>query len=148
MSGWSGNWILVIVGSVFILIEIALGGFAGFDLVLVGSALVLGGGLGLLLGNTLLGFLTAAGLAILYVLVGRRWVRKRMRTHSVPSNLDAFIGAEALVMQRIAPHEPGQVRVRDEVWRAVPAHGALGPFEPGSIVHVESVDGVTLRVRS
>ena len=148
MAGWSGSWILVILGSILILIEIALGGFAGFDLVLVGSALVIGGALGLGLGNTLVGFVSAAVLAITYVLVGRRWVRDRMRTRSVPSNVDALIGAEALVMQRVARHDPGQVRVKDEVWRAVPAPDAAGPFEPGSVVHVESVDGVTLRVRS
>ncbi|HKA24670.1 MAG TPA: NfeD family protein [Candidatus Eisenbacteria bacterium] len=148
MGGWSGSWILVILGSIAILIEIALGGFAGFDLVLVGSALVLGGALGLFLGNTLIGFVSAAILAVLYVLVGRRWVRARMRTHKVPSNVDAVIGAEALVTQRVSRHEPGQVRVKDEVWRAVPAHDVQGPFEPGSVVHVESVEGVTLRVRS
>jgi len=148
MGAWSGSWILVILGSILILIEIALGGFAGFDLVLVGSALVLGGALGLFLGNTLIGFASAAVLAILYVLVGRRWMRARMRTHSVPSNVDAVIGAEALVMKRVARHEAGQVRVKDEVWRALPASEALGPFEPGSVVHVESVEGVTLRVRS
>jgi membrane protein implicated in regulation of membrane protease activity len=148
MAGWSGSWILVILGSVLILIEIALGGFAGFDLVLVGSALVIGGALGLGLGNTLVGFVSAAVLAITYVLVGRRWVRDRMRTRSVPSNVDALIGAEALVMQRVARHDPGQVRVKDEIWRAVPAPDTAGPFEPGSVVHVESVDGVTLRVRS
>jgi membrane protein implicated in regulation of membrane protease activity len=148
MAGWSGSWVLVILGSILILIEIALGGFAGFDLVLVGSALVLGGALGLGLGNTLVGYVSAAVLAMVYVLVGRRWMRQRMRTHSVPSNVDAVIGAEALVTTRIARHEAGQVRVKDEVWRALPANDAAGPFEPGSVVHVESVEGVTLRVRS
>jgi membrane protein implicated in regulation of membrane protease activity len=47
---------------------------------------------------------------------------------------------------RVAAHDPGQVRVRDEVWRAVPIAGS-GPFEPGTVVTVESVDGVTLQVR-
>jgi membrane protein implicated in regulation of membrane protease activity len=57
------------------------------------------------------------------------------------------VGQRALVVQRIAEHGPGQVRVRDEVWRAAPAPGAAGPFEPGAEVTVEGVDGVTLRVR-
>lgn len=148
MAAWSGSWVLVILGSILILIEIALGGFAGFDLVLVGSALVLGGALGLWLGNTIVGFVSAAVLAVAYVLVGRRWMRARMRTHSVPSNVDAVIGAEGMVTQRVARHEAGQVRVKDEVWRALPAPDVPGPFEPGSVVHVESVEGVTLRVRS
>ena len=144
--GWS--WVLVIVGSVLILIELVLGGFAGFDLVLIGSSLVVGGALGLWMGNSLTGFITAAVLAVAYVLIGRRWVRARMQTRHVPSNVDAVIGAEALVTQRVARHEPGMVRVKDELWRAVPAPDAPGPFEPGSVVRVESVDGVTLRVRS
>ena len=145
-SGWS--WFLVIAGTVLVLIEIALGGFAGFDLVLIGSSLVIGGAAGLFTGNAVAGLVTAGVLAVAYVLVGRRWVRARMRTHSVPSNVDAVIGSEAVVVLRVARHEPGQVRVRDELWRAVPAHDVAGPFEPGSVVRVESVDGVTLRVRS
>jgi membrane protein implicated in regulation of membrane protease activity len=65
----------------------------------------------------------------------------------VPSNVDALLGQRALVTVRVAEHQPGQVRVRDEVWRAVPAAGAAGPFEPGAQVTVEDVDGVTLQVR-
>lgn len=143
----SWNWALVLTGAVLILIEAALGGFAGFDLVLIGSALVVGGGIGLLAHSTALGFGAASVLAIAYIAVGRRWVRARIRTAHVPSNTDALIGLTGLVVQRITPHEPGQVRVRDEVWRAVPAPDASGPFEPGAVVRVESVDGVTLRVR-
>ena len=145
-NGWS--WFLVIAGTILVLIEVALGGFAGFDLVLIGSALVIGGALGLFLGSPLVGLVTAGVLAVAYVLVGRRWVRARMRTNTVPSNVDAILGAEAMVVQRVARHEAGQVRVRDELWRAIAAPDAPGPYEAGSVVHVESVDGVTLRVRS
>jgi membrane protein implicated in regulation of membrane protease activity len=65
----------------------------------------------------------------------------------VPSNADALLGERALVTVRVAEHAPGQVKVRDEVWRAVPAPGSAGPFEQGVVVTVEGVDGVTLRVR-
>ena len=143
--GW--NWLLVIVGSLLILAEVALGGFAGFDLVLIGSALVLGGGLGLLFHSAALGFGAASILALAYIAVGRRWVRARMRTQHVPSNVDALLGMTGVVTARVAEHEPGMVRVRDEVWRAVPASGGQGPLEPGTVVRIESVDGVTLRVR-
>ena len=145
-NGWS--WFLVIAGTILVLIEVALGGFAGFDLVLIGSALVVGGALGLFLSNPLVGLVTAGVLAVAYVLVGRRWVRSRLRVNTVPSNVDAILGAEAMVVQRVARHEAGQVRVRDEIWRAIAAPDAPGPYEAGSVVHVESVDGVTLRVRS
>jgi len=139
------NWALLVGGALLVLVEVALGGFAGFDLVLIGSSFVLGGALGLLTGNAAVGFVTASALCVLYIVAGRRWVRERMRAQHVPSNADALIGLEALVVESVEVHRPGQVRVRDEVWRAVPASG--GPFAPGTLVRVESVDGVTLRVR-
>jgi membrane protein implicated in regulation of membrane protease activity len=141
------NWVLVVVGAVLILVEVAFGGFAGFDLVLIGSSFLLGGGLGLLLGNTAVGLATAAILCLVYVGLGRRWVRSRMHHSSVPSNTDALIGLRGMVMVRVSRHEPGQVRVRQEVWRAVPVEEGLGPFEPGVEVTVAGVDGVTLQVR-
>lgn len=141
------NWVLIVGGAILVLVEVMLGGFAGFDLVLIGSSLVVGGGIGLLLGNPLAGFVIASALCIAYIAVGRRWVRDRMRNRSVPSNVDAVIGRPALVMVRVAAHHPGQVRVHDEIWRAVPAPGTTGPFEPGTEVTVQGVDGVTLQVR-
>ncbi len=147
MAGW-WNWVFVITGAGLILIEVALGGFAGFDLVLIGSALVLGGALGFAVHSGSLGFAAGAALALAYIVGGRRWVRNRMRTRHVPSNTDALIGLTGVVLERVAEHVPGQIRVRGEVWRAVPVSGATGPIEPGVVVTVEGVDGVTLRVRA
>ncbi|HEY3217433.1 MAG TPA: NfeD family protein [Candidatus Eisenbacteria bacterium] len=142
--GW--NWVLVLAGALLILIEVALGGFAGFDLVLIGSAILLGGAVGLLVGSPATGFIIAAAASLLYVAAGRRWVRARIRGRHVPSNVDALVGIQGLVTLRVAEHAPGQVRVKDETWRAVPAPGA-GPFEPGAVVTVAGIDGVTLQVR-
>ena len=142
------NWVLVITGAILVLAEVLLGGFAGFDLVLVGSAMVLGGGLGFLFDSWVVGLASASTMAILYIAVGRRWVRARVRTEAVPSNADALIGLSGRVTVRVGEHEPGQIKVRDAVWRAVPAAGAPGPYEPGTVVQVESVDGVTLRVKA
>jgi len=143
----SWNWALLLVGALFILVEVALGGFAGFDLVLIGSAFVLGGAIGLALGNPVVGFLVASVLCVLYIAAGRRWVRARLKTGHTPSNMDALVGRSGLVTVRVAEHEPGQVKVRDEVWRAIPAPGSAAPFEPGRVVIVAGVDGVTLQVR-
>jgi membrane protein implicated in regulation of membrane protease activity len=144
-DGW--NWVLLVAGALLILVEVAFGGFAGFDLVLIGSAFVLGGGLGLLTHSPALGLAVASGLCVAYIALGRRWVRGRLASKHVPSNADALLGQRAMVTVRIAEHAPGQVKVRDEVWRATPAPGVSGPFEVGAVVTVDGVDGVTLRVR-
>ncbi len=140
------NWVLIVAGALLVLLEVALGGFAGFDLVLIGSAFVVGGVLGLALHNVALGFIVASALCVAYIAVGRRWVRARMTHRKVATNVDAVIGQRGVVTVRIAPHEAGQVRVRSETWRALPSTGA-GPFDPGVEVTVEAVDGVTLQVR-
>lgn len=144
-SGW--NWVLLVAGALLILVEVVLGGFAGFDLVLIGSAFVLGGGIGLLAHSPVVGLVVASALCVGYIAVGRRWVRSRLRNKTVASNADALLGERGVVTARVAEHAPGQIKVRDEVWRAVPAPGAGGPFDVGAVVTVERVDGVTLSVR-
>ncbi len=141
------NWLLLLGGVLLILVEVAFGGFAGFDLVLIGSAFMLGGALGLLTGHTEVAFLTAGGLGVLYLAIGRRWVRNHLRARGASSNVDALVGQQGLVTLRVAVHQPGQIKVKDETWRAVPAPGVTGPFEPGAVVSVAGVDGVTLQVR-
>ena len=140
-------WVLVIGGGVAILAEVAMGGFAGFDLVLIGSACVIGGAAGLATGSPAIGFAIAGVLALAYIAAGRRWLRDRLLHKTVHSNADAVLGRRGLVTRRIATHEPGQVKVGDEIWRALPAPGAAGPFEAGAEVTVGEVDGVTLLVR-
>jgi len=145
MALW--NWVLIISGAVMILAEVALGGFAGFDLVLIGSTFLIGGGIGLWTGSAAVGVTVASILCVAYVAVGRRFVRRRMHTPNVRTNTDALLGREAIVLTRIAPHEPGQVKVNDEVWRANIALDSTRSLEPGERVKVAGVDGVTLQVR-
>jgi membrane protein implicated in regulation of membrane protease activity len=130
-----------------ILIEVAFGGFAGFDLILIGSSFVMGGAIGLMVGSAPVGFVVASALCILYIAVGRRWLRRRAQTRPVLSNADALVGERGVVVRRIGEHEPGQIRIRDELWLAVPATGGAAAFEPGAVVTVDGVDGVTLQVR-
>lgn len=141
------GWALVLLGALLVLVEVAFGGFAGFDLVLIGSSCIVGGAVGLLSGSPMIGLLVAAALGVLYMVVGRRWVRDRLRHRPTRSNTDALIGQRGLVISALSPHAPGQVRVQDEIWRARPAQGQADPVEPGSEVVVEGVDGVTLIVR-
>lgn len=145
MIDW--NWLLILVGGVMVLVEVLLGGFAGFDLVLIGSTFMLGGAVGLLTHDPIKGALTASALCIAYIAVGRRMLRHKFSKEAgTKSNVDALAGRQGMVQQRIAEHEAGMVKMGDEVWRALPVAGA-GPFESGTLVTVDSVDGVTLLVR-
>ncbi len=143
------NWTLILSGAALILVEVILGGFAGFDLVLIGTAFVLGGALGLFFHNLYLGMFVSGILCAVYILVGRRWVREHLNLGSpnVKSNTDAVVGERGLVVARIAPHEAGRVRVKGEEWRAVLAPGLTTPVEQGTEVTVSGVEGVTLHVR-
>jgi len=146
----SWNWLLILGGAALILIEVAAGGFAGFDLVLIGSAFIVGGLVGLLFQGLYLGMIVGGTLCALYILVGRRWVRSHFDVKGkdeVKSNADALLGQTGLVLAAIAPHRPGRVRVRQEEWRAVLAPGISGSLEEGKEITVTGVDGVTLQVK-
>src|SRR2546427_3102611 len=88
------NWLLIIAGALCVLTEVAMGGFAGFDLVLVGSAVALGGFIGLITGNPVVGLAVAAALSLLYIALGRRWLRAHLRHGTVASNADALVGQD------------------------------------------------------
>ena len=77
----------------------------------------------------------------------RRRIRSKLSGPNRATNIDAVIGRKGLVMESIVPHSAGRVRVGDEVWRAVLADESAAPLETGATVVVDSVEGVTLRVR-
>ena len=146
----SWNWLLILSGAALILIEVAAGGFAGFDLVLIGSAFVVGGAVGLYFHGLYLGMIVGGTLCAFYITVGRRWVRDHFDLKgaaATQSNTDAVLGAKGLVLARIAPHHPGRVKVNQEDWRAVLADSTASPLEEGTEITVAGVDGVTLQVR-
>jgi membrane protein implicated in regulation of membrane protease activity len=145
MSG-SANWILVVLGAVMILVEVLLGAATGFDFLLLGSAVLAGGVLGLLTGSTTLGIAAAGVLSLLYVAVGRRHVRARLGRQNIPSNTDALLGKTVRVVEAIGPERPGRIKHEGEEWRAEPAAPVAAPIETGSNVRVVRIDGVTVFV--
>lgn len=135
--------IFIVVGLLLVLLELFVGMQTGFDLVLVGSVLVISGLLGLLLGSIPLMLVVAIVLSVLYITVGRRQVKKRLMTGGGLTNVDRLIGAPATVIRQISPDRAGMVRLDDEDWRAA----ADEILYEKDIVTVESIEGVTLRVR-
>lgn len=145
----SVNWMLVIVGALAIVGEVILGAVTGFDLALIGASLIAGGAVGLVFGSTKVGLFSAGALAFIYLAFLRRHIRARVSGADQPSNVDALLGRSALVTERIAPHAAGRVRLGSEMWRATlkdEGEGAAA-LEPGATVVVDSVEGVTLKVR-
>jgi membrane protein implicated in regulation of membrane protease activity len=141
------NWLLIIGGIVCVIVELALGAMTGFDLALIGGSLAIGGGIGFLAGSEKIGLLAAGGLALVYLAIFRSWLKAKLTVKNHPSNVDAIVGRTGVVTKRIALHEPGMVKVGDEVWRAELANAGEAARELGAEVKVESVEGVTLRVR-
>ncbi len=143
----SFNWWLIIAGGVLMVGEVVLGAVTGFDLLLLGVALAAGGGVGLLFGSAKVGLFSAGALAFIYLAFLRRHIRSRLTSPDRATNTDVVLGRTGVVTERIAPHHAGMVRVGDELWRAVLAQEVGEPREPGVQVVVDSVEGVTLKVR-
>lgn len=141
------NWLLVVSGGILIVVEVLLGAATGFDLALMGTALIAGGVLGLAFASTKIGLFSSGMLAFLYLVVLRGKIRSRLLGRDRPSNVDALIGRKGVVTSRIAEHAPGAVKLGDELWRATLSPSAPSPREPGEEITVEAVDGVTLIVR-
>jgi membrane protein implicated in regulation of membrane protease activity len=141
------SWILIIGGVVCVIAELALGAITGFDLALIGGSLSLGGAIGLIVHSDKIGLLAAAVLALLYVALFRRWLKAKMTVKDHASNADAVVGKTGVVTKRIAPREAGMVKLGDEVWRAELASVEDSAREAGAVVAVQSVEGVTLKVR-
>ncbi len=140
------NWILVIAGAVLVLVEIILGAITGFDFVLIGSALMLGGILGLLTKSATLGMAAAGVLALLYVFVGRKRIRNRLARPGIISNIDVLLGKTARVVETITSERPGRIKYEGEEWRAALDRPGTGSIDLGSTVRVVRIDGVTAYV--
>src|SRR5260370_17233644 len=98
-----------------------MGAMTGFDLALVGAALAVGGGIGLLTGSANVGMLSAAGVALIYFALFRSWLKSKLTVRDQPSNVDAVLGRTGVVTKLIAPRHTGLVKVGPA---QLPAHTA------------------------
>jgi membrane protein implicated in regulation of membrane protease activity len=71
------NWILIVVGAILVLMEVLLGALSGFDLLLLGCGILIGGLAGVLSGTPITGIVVAALLSLFYVTFGRRRINRR-----------------------------------------------------------------------
>ena len=135
--------LFVIAGLLLVLSELLVGIQSGFDLVLIGSILVISGFVGMFTGSTPLMLVLATALSILYIAVGRNKIRQKITTVTKKTNIDKLIGANGVVVRSVTPDTAGLVRVNDEDWRA----SAEEILYERDAVTVEGIEGVTLIVR-
>src|SRR3989338_2353842 len=140
--GFDLSWLLIFLGLMAVLLELLLGVSTGFDLVLIGISLILGGSAGRFLGNWPGGLLIFALLSLLYILVCRKLIKNRLTVVTHHTNVDRLLERNGLVTKNIRPGNPGLVKIDSEVWRAESEEEILENAQ----IKVISVEGVTLKV--
>lgn len=138
----SFNWLLIYLGLASILLELVIGIQTGFDLVLIGIALMVGGGVGNWTGNWEIGVITATIITIFYIFFGRQFVKNKLTVQTKHTNIESLIGKRGVVTKAIKFHKAGQVRVGTEVWRAVSNKTLVAETE----VLIDKISGVTAHV--
>ncbi|NCO88875.1 hypothetical protein AUK04_00430 [Candidatus Roizmanbacteria bacterium CG2_30_33_16] len=136
------NYILIIIGIGAMVLEILMGAVTGFDLLLVGVIFVISGGLGTLLNSFTTALISTIILTLLYLIVGRRFVKQKLSIDTKETNVERLFRKKAVVVKKIEPNHPGQVKFEGEVWRAE----SNKTIVPEQEVTIESVSGVTLKV--
>ncbi len=133
----------IIIGFLLALLELVIGIATGFDLVLVGTILVIGGLFGHFFHSIALTLGLSTILGIVYFWFGRSLLKQKLIIVTKHTNIDKLIGKTGIVIRSITPDTPGLVRVDDEDWRAS-SEDIL--YEKDKVT-VELIEGVTLIVK-
>ncbi|MFC2015181.1 NfeD family protein [Chloroflexota bacterium] len=144
-SGFPDLWIwlgFIIIGLLLILLELIVGVETGFDLVIIGSAFILGGLAAWPSHSWVLALIVTSLLCVIYVVLGRRYVHRWTEVKKVKTNIDAIIGREGIILKNIKKNFDGQVRVGNERWRA----RAEEDIQEGDEIVVTGISGSTLIV--
>ena len=138
------TWLIFIgVGLVLIIMELLLGIDTGLDLVFIGTAFVLGGLITLAIHSWVWTAIAAGIICVIYVVIGRRYIHRRIAVNSAKTNIDTIIGKTGIVQQDIEPTKDGLVKVGYEEWRA----RAEEDIKEGEEITVTGISGATLTVK-
>ncbi|MDY6966835.1 MAG: NfeD family protein [Halobacteriota archaeon] len=139
---WAG---FIVVGLLMVLLELFIGVETGFDLVILGSALIISGLLTSSLDSWLATAIVASALCLLYVALGRRYVKAKMKVGDTRTNVDAIVGKSGFVKKGIEKNSSGLVTIGNEDWRAKSEDNIS--IDEGEEITVVDVSGVTLIVK-
>jgi membrane protein implicated in regulation of membrane protease activity len=125
------------------LAELFVGIQTGFDLVLLGSILVLGGLSGWISSSLYVSLGVSTVLSLMYIVYGRTFVKNRIVILTHKTNIDKLIGKVGVVVRSITPDTAGMIRLDDEDWRAT-SEEVIYEKEKAE---VQMIEGVTLKVK-
>ena len=137
------NTILIFAGLAAILLELFIGVQTGFDLVLLGISLIIGGVAGNIVKVPEVGIAVAVLLSISYIVVGRKMVKNKLHITTKNTNIDMLIGKKGKVVKAISSGKAGQVQIDGEVWRAISDEDVA----LDSKTEVIGVEGVSIKVK-
>ena len=144
-AGFPDLWlwlVFIIVGLLLVLLELIVGVETGFDLVIIGSAFILGGLVAWPFHSWVLPLIVTSFICVIYVVIGRRYVHRWTAVKKVKTNIDAIIGREGIVLKNIARNVDGRVRVGSQRWQA----RAEEDIKEGDEIVVTGISGSTLIV--
>ncbi|HCC84611.1 MAG TPA: hypothetical protein DEP87_02930 [Candidatus Pacebacteria bacterium] len=134
--------LFILAGIALAAMELILGVSAGFDLVLIGSILVISGLIGVFTANYLVALVLAIGLCGIYILIGRHYLQRKLNHFHKSMSVDRLITQVGIVTASIKPHHPGMVKIEDEQWRA----SSDLELAIDTKVTINHIEGVTLHV--
>ncbi len=140
----SWAWLIFIAaGLVLIILELLVGIDTGLDLVFIGTAFVLGGLISLAMQSWVWTAIVTGIICVIYVVVGRRYIHRRIATKEAKTNIDTIIGKTGIVLKDIDQGNGGLVKVGYEEWRG----RAEESIKEGEQVTITGVSGATLTVK-
>ncbi len=134
--------IFVIIGLAFIILELLVGVDTGYDLVFLGSALIIGGLITWPFYSWIITLIVTAAICAVYVVLGRKYINRWRLTKEEKTNIDTIINKKGIVLRNISKNSFGLVKIDNEKWRA----RASEDIKPGEEVVVTGIKGVTITV--
>lgn len=134
--------VLLIIGAMFIVAEVIIGIDTGFDLLLIGSCVLVGGILGYYT-NDYVAAAAAGGLSVAYIVLGRKFVKNKVQAFTHTSNVDSLLNKVITLKSWDSAAKTGSANINGEDWRVV----SDSPLSEGQSVVVTNIDGVSLVVK-
>lgn len=142
---FADEWLWVIfvaAGLLLAILELLVGVDTGLDMVIIGSAFVIGGLVTLPFESWIVTVVVVSVIAAGYVLFGRKYVHRRMLVKEEKTNIDTIVGKTGNVLKAINENADGLVKIGYEEWRARSGEA----IDQGVEVVVMGIEGVTLIV--